>query len=63
MRGPQPCDCGSGKTPKWELDGRGIPLCRACSACRTEKLRKYDPKILRYYTQEDVDEPIEPEDY
>ncbi len=45
----------------WEHDGRGIPLCRVCDTCRREKLSRYRPEILRPYTQDDVDEPIEAE--
>lgn len=58
----RPCDCGSGEMSNWEFDGNGIPLCRACPACRQKKLSRYRPEILRGYTQADVDEPIEPED-
>ena len=47
---------------EWLRDGRGIELCRACPLCRTEKLRRYRPEILKYYDQSDVDEPIEPEE-
>lgn len=47
----------------WEYDARGIPLCRVCDKCEKEKLSKYRPEILTGYTQADVDEPIEPEDY
>ena len=56
------CDCGSGLTSEWERDAQGIELCRACPQCRTEKLRRYRPEILRGYTQADVNEPIEPEE-
>lgn len=59
----RPCPCGSGLMSNWEVDGRGIPLCRACPKCKKEKLAKYRPEILRPYDQSDVDEPIEPEDY
>lgn len=45
----------------WEHDGRGIPLCRVCEKCVDEKLSRYDPKILSWYTQADVDERIEEE--
>ncbi len=59
----RPCPCGSGELSHWELDGRGIPLCRACPKCRAAKLAKYRPEILnRPYTQADVDEHIEEED-
>jgi len=57
------CDCGSGLPSQWELDGNGIPLTRACPKCRKEKLKRYRPEILKHYTQEQVDEPIEPEEY
>lgn len=46
----------------WEYDGRGIPLCRVCSRCEKEKLARYRPEILSWYSQSDVDEQIE-EDY
>jgi hypothetical protein len=46
----------------WEHDGQGIPLCRVCPKCRTEKLSRYRPEILEYYTQADIDEQIE-DDY
>ncbi len=57
----RPCDCGSGQMSHWELDGRGIPLCRVCPACKQKKLSRYRPEILKHYTQADVDEPIEPD--
>ena len=57
------CPCGSGLDSWWEHDAQGIPLCRVCDKCRTEKLSHYRPEILEGYTQEDVDEPIEPEYY
>jgi hypothetical protein len=44
----------------WEYDARGVPLCRVCDVCRKEKLSHYRPEILRGYTQDDVNEPIEP---
>lgn len=47
----------------WEHDGRNIPLCRVCEKCKEAKLSEYRPEILRPYTQADVDETIEPEDY
>lgn len=58
----RPCDCGSGQMSKWELDGNGIPLTRACPRCKQKKLAKYRPEILRPYNQSDVDEPIEPDE-
>lgn len=56
------CSCGSGEPSWWESDAQGIPLCRVCDHCVDDKLSKYRPEILTGYTQEDVDEPIEPED-
>ena len=57
------CSCGSGKEPWAEYDGRGIYLCKVCTKCRREKLAGYRPEILAHYTEADVDEPIEPEEY
>lgn len=45
-----------------EHDAQGIYLCRVCDVCRDAKLSQYRPEILTGYSQEDVDEPIEPED-
>jgi hypothetical protein len=45
----------------WVNDAQGIPLCKVCEDCKGEKLSRYRPEILRGYTQEDVDEPIEAE--
>jgi hypothetical protein len=45
----------------WETDAQGIPLCRVCMKCRTQKLSRYRKEILSGYTQADIDEPIEPE--
>lgn len=45
------------------MDGRGIPLTTTCEDCHDEKMSRYRPEILEYYTQEDVDEPIEPEEW
>lgn len=56
------CPCGSGKPSWWENDAQGIPLCRVCEDCEKEKLSKYRPEILTGYNQNDVDEPIEPEE-
>jgi len=55
----RPCPCGSGKPSEWQTDGRGIPLCRTCDDCHTQKMSRYRPEILAHYTQENVDEPIE----
>lgn len=43
----------------WEHDGRGIPLARVCAKCQEAVLSKYDPKIFEYYSQADVNEQIE----
>ncbi len=55
------CPCGSGLYSEWERDYQGIPLCRCCDKCRKEKLSHFRPEILTGYSQEDVDEPIEPD--
>ena len=56
------CTCGSGLYGEPQYDGRGIYLCKTCEKCHKEKMSRYNPVILGYYTQEDVDEQIE-EDY
>lgn len=58
----RPCPCGSGQPSEWQVDAQGIPLCRTCDVCHATAMAKYRPKILTGYTQEDVDEPIEPEE-
>lgn len=60
-----PCEHGhpKGEPTWWEYDAQGIELCKVCDRCRTAKLSRYRPEILEGYTQLDVDEPIEPEDY
>lgn len=45
----------------WEHDAHGIPLCRVCDDCRAQKLARYRPEILTGYTEDDVNEPIEPD--
>jgi hypothetical protein len=57
------CECGSGLESEWLTDGNGIALCRACSRCKDRKLARYNPAVLRPYSQADIDEPIEPEEY
>lgn len=47
----------------WEYDGQGIPLCRVCGDCREERLSRYNPVILKMYTQADVDEMIEEDNW
>lgn len=42
----------------WEYDARGIPLCRVCSRCKAEKLKRYRPDVLydpSYWSDEDID--------
>jgi len=46
----------------WEYDGRGIPLVRVCSDCQERKLKTFRPEILEFYTEDDVDERIEPDE-
>jgi hypothetical protein len=57
------CFCGSGEQKWAEYDAQGIFLTYVCDSCRDEKLSKYRPEILTGYTQADVDEPIEPEEW
>jgi hypothetical protein len=54
-------DCGEDSWP--EYDAQGIYLCRVCEKCRKAKLAGYRPEILTGYTQADVDEPIEPDEW
>lgn len=56
------CPCGSGEYSEIQYDGRGIYLTRTCEKCHEEKMSRYRPEILEYYTQADVDEQIE-DDY
>ena len=58
----KPCPCDSGKLREPQFDGRGIFLCFTCEKCHKEKMSGYRPEILGFYTQADVDEPIEPLD-
>jgi len=54
----RPCPCGSGKESHWELDARGIPLARVCSACKAEKLKGFRKEVLtnaRYSHHEPID--------
>lgn len=30
----------------WENDVKGFPLCKVCTECQAESLRKYRPEIL-----------------
>ena len=56
------CPCGSGKMSKWQVDGNGLPLTRTCHDCHKKKMAGYRPEILVPYGQDQVDEPIEPEE-
>lgn len=58
MSKARPCPCGSGQLSWWEYDARGIELCRACPACRAEKLKHYRPEVLSNPNYE-ADEPID----
>jgi uncharacterized protein YchJ len=58
------CPCGSGLPYDELYDGRGIYISRICTQCEAKVRSRYRPEILdHYYTEADVDEPIEPEDY
>jgi hypothetical protein len=46
-----------------EYDAQNIYLTRVCPTCEAAKLATYRPEILTGYTQADVDEPIEPEEF
>ena len=63
MSPPQPHSCVGGVESAnfswWEKDGQGIPLCRVCNDCIEEKLSQFRPEILRPYSQDDVEEPID----
>lgn len=62
---PQPdkeCPCGSGCYREAQYDGRGIFLCYTCYECHEKQMSRYNPVILDYYDQSDIDEQIE-EDY
>lgn len=56
------CNCGSGLPAERQYDAQNIYLCRTCDECHAERMAQYRPEILSGYTQEDVDEPIEPEE-
>jgi hypothetical protein len=47
----------------WAYDAQGCELAKVCDLCEEAALAGYRPEILTGYTQADVDEPIEPEDY
>lgn len=56
------CNCGSGEEARWVNDARGIPVVKACDACRDEKIKGYRPEIFDNPNYE-ADENIEPEEY
>ena len=55
----KPCPCGSGKNSWWENDARGIPLARVCVECKSDRLKKYKPSVLKNPNYH-ANEPIEP---
>lgn len=55
-------DLPSKEPSYWLFDGQGIELCRACDRCKEQKLLRYRIEILEHYSQDMVDEPIEPAD-
>jgi hypothetical protein len=55
----KPCPCGSGELREPQYDGRGIFLTFTCPDCHEQKMSRFNPTILEYYTQADVDEQIE----
>lgn len=42
----------------WEMDARGIPLCRVCDKCEEAKLARFRPEVLSNANYE-ADEAIE----
>jgi hypothetical protein len=55
----RPCPCGSGFGSFWQLDARGIELCRTCEKCHDEKLSDYRPDVLSdksYWADELIEE-------
>jgi len=50
------CSCGSDKPAYWINDGYGIPLCKVCENCKSEKLKGYRSDIMDNY---DCDEAID----
>ena len=53
------CPCGSGKDKEAVHDCHNIFYTYVCSVCREEKLKD----VNLDYSQDDVTETIEPEDY
>jgi len=57
------CRCGSGKFRYPLYDGNGIFCDYVCEDCESKKRSQYRPEIMdRPYSQDDVDEPIDPDD-
>ena len=56
------CRCGSDEERYPVHDAQGIFLAYVCEKFEKEVLSQFRPEILSGYTQEDVDEPIEPEE-
>ncbi len=54
------CSCGSDEESYWVYDAQGIELCKVCDSCKSDRLSGYRSCILNGYTQDDVDEDIEP---
>lgn len=59
----QLCGCESGLVREPLYDAQGIFCAYVCDQCRKEVMGHYRPEIFTGYTQADVDEPIEPEEY
>ena len=61
------CKCSDTETsdrPVYPLeDAQGIFCAYVCERCEPKVRSKYRPEIFTGYSQADVDEPIEPEDY
>lgn len=47
----RPCPCGSGESSWWLEDAAGIACCRVCTACESEKRKKYNPRIFQSGTR------------
>lgn len=54
----KPCPCGSNKNSWWESDARGIPLARVCVECKSDRLKRYKPSVLKNSNYQ-TDEPVE----
>lgn len=61
-RAIKPCPCGSGRRSYEFYDAQRIYCGRVCSSCEASRRAEFRPEIFSGYTQEDVDEPIEPDD-